>query len=173
MEFLQNHWGDLFSVLGLVVTGGGLAWAIWEAHRARQAAEEAADAAVRGAREASDSIARTLTAADLQKAIDLIERLKDRHATNRWSAAVERYPDLRAVLFDIEARLPETDIQRREVLTNVAAQMMELENQVNDSLISGNDPDNASELTTKLNRVQSSLQKLASRLNWDSGQGSG
>ena len=95
MEFLLAHWGDVFSAVGLVVSLFGLIWAIWEARRARRAAETAAEAAERGASEAAGSIARTLAVADIQKAIDLIDRLKDRHSAYRWEAAVERYPDLR------------------------------------------------------------------------------
>ena len=72
----------MVSAAGLMASLGGLIWAI-KAQRAAVAAENAAEAAERGAKEAADRIGRTLTVADVQRAISLIERIKERHAENR------------------------------------------------------------------------------------------
>ena len=87
IEFLQNNWGDLASALGLAATALAAALAALNARSAKQAAIEA-----------RDGIGRTLTGVEVQKAIDLIERVKERHAQNRWEAAADRYPDLRVCL---------------------------------------------------------------------------
>ena len=164
MDFLQNHWGDLASALGLAVGALGLAMAAWAALNARSAKQAAV--------EARDRIGRTLIVADVQKAIDLIERLKERHAGNRWDAAADRYPDLRELLYNIEARLPSGYDQMREGLIEAAAQALELEISVNRTLSLGHSsPERATEILESLNRIQALLQHMASRLNWERDRG--
>ena len=155
MEFLQNYWGDLASAAGLVASVAGLIVAAWAALNARSAKQAAL--------EARDSIGRTLTAAEVQKAIDLIERLKERHAQNRWEAAADRYPDLRELLYKIEARLPDEYSQMREELTDAAAQVLDLEK----SVMEYPPPESVAEALEALNRMQALLQQIASRLNWE------
>lgn len=198
MEFLQDHWGDLFSVAGFVI-------ALWAALSAR--------AAKSAANEARDRIVRTLTVVDVQKAVSLIENLKYRQADSRWEAALDRYPDLRELLFNLEAQLPESDTrempsskepvrhslwrsirtysrnirkpenhtwavltsnpdvleQFREGLIAAAAQVAQTEDQVTQALALGKKPADTAAFTRMLNDVQSLLQRLASRLNMDSG----
>ena len=161
MEFFKEHYLDL---LGIMLSGGGLGVALWAALGAQSAKSAAIDA--------RDRVVGRLTSVDIQRAIDLIERLKDRHNASRWEAALERYPELRALLFDIEARLPELDSQKRNELTNAATQVRELEDLVNESVSASSDIDGVAELTSMLNRIQSILQELASELKWDSGGGS-
>lgn len=164
MDFLQNYWGDLASALGLAASVLGLIVAAWAALNARSARQAAV--------EARDRIGRTLVVADVQKAIDLIERLKERHAVNRWDAAADRYPDLRELLYDVEARLPGEYGQMKEGLIEAAAQALELETLVNRFLSLGHSsPESATEILESLNRIQAFLQHMASRLNWERDRG--
>ena len=170
IEFLQNHWGDLVSVAGLIASLGGLIWAI-RAQRAAVAAENAAEAAERGAKEAADGIGRTLTVADVQRAISLIERIKERVAAGRWDAAAERCPDLRELLYNIEARLPDEYGEMREGLTVAVGQAQELERLVNRLRLGYTPPEYSIEIVEALNYMQALLQRIASRLNWERSQG--
>ena len=167
MDFLQNHWRDLVSVAGLMASLGGLIWAI-RAQRAAVAAENAAEAAERGAREAADSIGRTLTVADVQRAISLIERVKERHAENRWDAAADRYPDLRELLYNIEARLPYEYGDMRRDLFRAARQSLEMENEAVGGAPS---PENTIKTIRSLNNMQDLLQRIASGLHWEGRRG--
>ena len=152
------------SAFGLAVGALGLAMAAWAALNARSAKQAAV--------QARDRIGRTLIVADVQKAIDLIERLKERHAGNRWDAAADRYPDLRELLYNIEARLPDEYDEMREGLVEAAAQALELEISVNRTLSLGqSSPERASEILESLNRIQALLQHMASRLNWERDRG--
>ena len=157
IEFLQNHWGDLFGALGFAVSALGLAAAAWAALNARSAK--------RAAIEARDRIGRTLTVADVQRAISLIERIKERRAENRWDAAADRYPDLRELLYNIEARLPdEYNHRTREDLRRAATLTLELENE---SVGGAPSPENAIKTIRSLNNMQDLLQRVASGLLWD------
>ena len=147
---------------------------------------------------------------DVQKAISLIEHLKGRHAVNRWDAALDRYPDLRELLYNIEAQLPGMDVhgeehasyslwqhilrlfgqawnkpvsqpwsilsenpivltEVREGLAEAMSQVASMEDLVTRSIVSNNEPSDPAALTGMLNQIQSLLQRLASRLNTDSG----
>ena len=152
IEFLQNNWGDLASALGLAATALTAAWAALNARSAKQAALEA-----------RDGIGRTLTGVEVQKAIDLIERVKERHAQNRWEAAADRYPDLRELLYNIEARLPDGYDRMKEGLVQATTQVLLLEN----SLTGHPPPESVAETLEELNRIQALLQQIASRLNWE------
>lgn len=99
LEFLQDHWGDLSSLVGLLVSLFGLIWAIKVAYGAKTAAE----AARSGATEAARRIERSMGRLDLSRAIDLIQRLKGLHRENRWEAALEQYQSLRKMISDISA----------------------------------------------------------------------
>ena len=163
MDFLQNHWRDLVSVAGLMASLGGLIWAI-RAQRAAVAAENAAEAAERGARAAADSIGRILTVADVQRAISLIERVKERHAENRWDAAADRYPDLRELLYNIRARLLDEYNRMREDLLYAATLTLELENEAVGGAPS---PEDTIKTIRSLNNMQDLLQRIASGFLWE------
>jgi hypothetical protein len=66
-EFWSLNWGDVATVVGVVVSLVGLCWAIKEARGARSASE----AAQKAAREAAGQIARHLQTVDLERAIGL------------------------------------------------------------------------------------------------------
>ena len=75
VEFWSVTWGDIAAIVGIIVSLGGLGWAIKEARGARSASEAANEAAS----ETRDQIARHLQTVDLQRAIGLIERIKTLH----------------------------------------------------------------------------------------------
>ena len=146
----------MFSALRFAASALGLIAAAWAALNARSAK--------RAAIEARDRIGRTLTVADVQRAISLIERIKERHAENRWDAAADRYPDLRELLYNIEARLPEEYGETRADLLWAAELTLEMENE---SVGGAPSPENAINAIRSLNNMQDALQRLASSLNWE------
>lgn len=72
MDFWSVTWGDIAAIAGIMVSLGGLGWAIKEARGARSASEAANTAAS----QTRDQIARYLQTVDLQCAIGLIERIR-------------------------------------------------------------------------------------------------
>ena len=162
MEFLQNQWGDLLSALGLIVSLGGLVWAI-KAQRAAVAAESAAEAAERGAKEAASSIGRALSVVDLRKAIDLIQRLKDLHRQNRWEAAMEHYQPLREMIGEIQSRYPDWGESDRKEMSGYRIQITIIEGQ-SESFISNAEnvqQDDVASMNRLLNEIQEFLEERA------------
>ena len=123
MEFFLDHWGSLFSVIGVIVSVVGLAWAIREARRARSAAQSAERATI----ETRNSVRRHLVATDLERAVGLIQRLKLLHDTSRWEGALEQYQTLTAIISDIIIRSPGADSEIHRRLTQAKASLYMME----------------------------------------------
>ena len=163
MEFLQDHWGDLFSLLGVLVSLIGLMWAVREARGARSAAE----AAHRATRETGDRIGRHLVVVDLERSIALIQRLKLLHDTARWEAALEQYQALRVMLSAIIARYPETEPDRRRRLRNDRNLITIMENSVQLRLARRTLIDDSASLSRQLNGIQANLEDMAMTIGVD------
>lgn len=157
MEFWSTTWGDIFAVAGVIASLSALGWAIWEAHGARTASK-AAEAA---ANEMKDQIARHLQTVDLQKAIGLVERIKNLHDDDRWEVSKEHYQALTAILSDI-ARSPDTQDSVRESLATLRTMVRDMDNLVRRRLGQSIAVDDKSRFNRVLNQIQSQLEEMAS-----------
>lgn len=163
IEFVAANWGGLVSVLGVLVSSAGLGWAIIAARRARRASQ--------AAQEARDYFARQLQAADLERAIALIQRIKDLHNGDRWQTAMEQYQPLRAMLADISARCPESQSELSVKLDTARALVTRTENFVGERAGQAIENSERSEINQGLNLVQSALEELSSALGFGNSPG--
>lgn len=109
-QFFADHWGDLASVVGLVIV-------IWASLTAKNAAEQARDAA----RQVKERIATLDTLADVSAALGIMEEIKRLQRAGAWPIALDRYSTLRRHLVRVERMNPGlTDQQRQDVLRSVA-----------------------------------------------------
>ena len=153
MDFLQNHWGDLASALGLAVGALGLAMAAWAALNARSAKQAAV--------EARDRIGRSLAATDLERSVALIQRLKLLHRNERWEAALEQYQALRAMLSSIIVRHADLEPGERARLVEARTLITSMERQVDEALVDGKRVENLTAMNSQLNQIQSDLEDMA------------
>ena len=169
MEFWSSTWGDVATVVGIVVSLGGLSWAIWEARGARSASE----AAKAAASDTRDQIARHLQTVDLQRAIGLIQRIKTLHDNDRWEASRELYQTLREMLSDIIACCPGEQASAREKLATARTIVGDMEILVRRRVSRAQAvPDrDRSRLNQSLNNMQSDLEELASSVAFGDSQG--
>ena len=166
MEFLQDHWGDLFSVAGLIVSALGFVWAIKVAYGAKTAAESAEQATV----ETRSRIRRNLTIIDIERANSRIETLKSIHRRGQWESALVWYPELRTMLHDIRAHRSDSDGAMDESIIAAVIQIMKIENLVERGLQSPSQLDSA-EINQILSEIQSSLRQLPIDGVSENGQG--
>ena len=153
MDFLQNHWGDLASALGLAVGALGLAMAAWAALNARSAKQAAV--------EARDRIGRSLAATDLERSVALIQRLKLLHRNERWEAALEQYQALRAMPSSIIIRHADLEPGERARLVEARTLITSMERQVDEALVDGKRVENLTAMNSQLNQIQSDLEDMA------------
>ena len=164
-EFFVEHWGNLASVIGVLVSGGGLAWAICEAKGARSSAEAAEEAAKEATDATRNAIGRHLLIIDLERAINIIERLKLLHRNESWEAALENYQTLRAMLSAIIARYPENESEPNERLSKARAGITEMEEYVEERVRQDLEIE-SDELAfnQQLNSIQSDLEDMSNTI---------
>ncbi len=160
IQFLQDSWGDLTSILGVGVSAVGLVWAIREARGARSAAQ----AAERATHATTDRIGRNLAVVDLERAVALIQRLKLLHRDSRWDAALEQYQALRWMLSSILSRHTDLEVDRRTRLAEARNQVSIMEQSVERRAALNVTPDNRVRFNRQLNKIQTELEEMASTL---------
>ena len=163
MEFFSNHWGSLFSVIGVVVSVIGLAWAILEAHGARSAAQSAERATI----ETRNSVRRHLVATDLERASSHIRSLKLMHREGRWEAALEQYQTLTAIISDIIIRSPGADSEIHRRLTQAKSSLYVMEYHVDQARVGGaSGPDDWDRMNQDLNEILSDLDFIVGAMDF-------
>ena len=158
MDFWATTWGDIATLIGMIVALGGVVWAIKEARGARSASEAARTAAS----ETREQIAGHLQTVDLQRAIGLIERIKTLHSNDRWDGSTELYQSLREMLSDVIARCPESQADVRGKLVVARTVVRDMENFVRQRVSRDITDLDRFQWNQSLNEIQSGLEELAS-----------
>lgn len=161
MNYFLDNWGSIASVAGVVVSLLGL-WAALVAVKRAGKARESADAAQKATVETRAAMTRVLTVVDLQRAIALIQRLKDLHRDSKWQASLEHYQPLRAMLADIDSRLPTLSAELRSDIRIAIPQIVVIENNVDEAVRGSIQPSGLSSFNEVLNEIQVNLVNLAS-----------
>lgn len=159
-QLLSTNWGDIVGAVGLVITVIGFGVAIYQATKAR----EAADAAEAASLETRQAITKVLTVADLQKAIAAIQRIKDLHRDKEWKASLQHYQPLRVMLVDITARYVALTPGQHAVLSGAIPQIVVIENSVDEALRGSAEPSGAGNFNEALTTIQVNLEGIASSL---------
>lgn len=157
--FIADNWGSLASVSGLLVSLVGFTSAIIQIRRSHSAATEARDAAVA----ARQTMARNLTIADLTRARDRMQTLKDLHRIGPWERALDRYDEVRRMLVEIRGRHPGLTSQQLSIIQNAVVQVGIMEGEVRAALREGRQPDIA-RFDATLSETQATLDELSVRL---------
>lgn len=165
MTYFLDNWGSFVGALGLAASIGGLVFA----YLARRAAKSAEGAAI----EARQALTRTLRLVDVQEAIDLIDRLKDRLELRDWGVVRELYSGLQSKLSDVLAALPSNQERYREIVSNAWEETKTLQNLAH-NVIFEEEPDTDIRMGSivKLNEVQQNLRAMLSNMMFfDEGAG--
>ena len=159
-EFWSTTWGDVATTTGIIISMGGLVWAIKEAHGAKSAANDT-----------RDQITRHLQTVDLQRAIGLIARIKTLHDNDRWDASSEHYQTLREMLSDVIVRCPEDLVDVSSKLATARTNIRIMENSVRNRDADEIPGRFRARFNRSLNEIQSDLEELASNIGFGDSQG--
>ena len=163
MDYLVENWGSFVGVLGLLASVGGLVYALL-ARRAAKSAEQAA-------REARQALSRSLSSVDIERAVALINHLKDLHRQRNWNQVLGEYQTLRRTLLEIRSGIPATLAVFRDTIGSAVAQVTLMANRVNRSLVENSEPEDPAELDEILNDIQQELETLQSDMTFLDGNG--
>lgn len=165
MDYLAENWGSFVGVLGLMASIGGLVYA-YLARRAAKSAE-------RAAQEARQALTRTLRLVDVQKAIDLIDRIRDGLYSGELGVVLEFYSGLQSKLSDVRAALPSAQEQHRKTISDALREIEILQNRTYQLRFTGEfDSDNPRESMEILNNIQQNLRIMLSDMMF-LGEGAG
>ena len=157
MGYFLDNWGSFIGAISLVVTVAGFALAIYRVGQAQKAAAAAEEAS----RETRAAITRVLTVVDLERAIALVERLKDFHRGGRWESSLALYPALKITLSDIRSRHPDPTPELRQQLDESILQINEMENKVDQTIGDGSEQLEHQAFNIILNSIESSLLDIS------------
>ncbi len=145
--------------LGLAIGAGGLTASIvglifaFLARRAAKSAEQAA-------KEAQNSINRTLCLVSVQRALSVIGRLNTLHRDESWVAALELYRELRTLLNDVIGMMPTGLEQSKEELVEGIGQLRLIQSLVGDAVERNSGPGDIQAIGESLNSIQKTLETL-------------
>lgn len=148
MNAFATEWGNIASVLGLLVSIVGLGFSVWAVYAARGAklAAESAAESVR-ARLSLFGILESLSLALAQ-----MQELKLLQRTQDWAQVLSRYANLRVSLARICAGPVALDEREQSILSDARSALAANENRVDRALLSGKQPADPA----KLNEIVSS-----------------
>ncbi|MCI0867722.1 MAG: hypothetical protein J4N89_14365 [Chloroflexi bacterium] len=154
LDYFLDNWGSFVSALGFIATLIGLSFVFRRAGEARTSAV-AARAAAQETREAIGSV---LTIVDLERAVAMVQRLKQLLRDGKWEVSLELYQPLRVMLTNINAR---STIERPD-LQGAIPQINLIEQNVARALRRAAEPSGADNFLRQLNRIQIGLEEIAS-----------
>lgn len=165
MTYFLDNWGSFVGALGLAASIGGLVFA----YLARRAAKSAEAAAL----EARQALTRTLRLVDVQEAIDLIDRLKDRLEWGESAIVQELYSSVQSKLSGVQAALPVALGQYQETIAKDLQEIAELKERTYRIMITREmDTDTLIEIVRGLNSIQGNLRRMLNEMMFsDEGRG--
>jgi hypothetical protein len=164
----MNRAGAIASIAGVVVSALGLTFAIYLARGAKTAAQSAQQAA----KEALEAVNKQVTSHDLERAIGYLTRLKDWHTQGQWEVALTHYRQVRSLLTDLQSGLL-LKLDERNVVFEAIQQVRTMEDSVERAVRAGDQPDRSQNFNRQLNRIQSELEGVVSRVRFDMGSTGG
>ena len=146
---------------GLIASIAGVVFA-FSARRAAKSAEQAA-------KDAHGAVTRSLSLVDVERAVALINRLKEIHRRGNWEYALGLYQELRRTLSEIVASIPGDWSNSRGEIRDAIPQLTALENLVSRSLYESESggPEDIPKLDETLSHIQQSLESLQSQIIYE------
>ena len=161
-------WGSWVGVVGLVVTIIGVVISYLAFQRAGKA-REAATAAEVASDETRAAIVRSLTMVDLERAIALVQRLKELHRSNQWATCLEHYQPLRVMLAEIRSRRSCLTPKLRQILDDAILNVVEMENAVTTAVTENEGLGQLRGFDRILNDIQAQLEGISSSIRAQEG----
>lgn len=155
-DFL-NSWGGLIGLIGAVLSLSGLAASVWAVYRAGKAR----DAAEAARQETRSALTRALATVDLERAIALVQRLKEAHRTRRWDTCLGYYDLLQVILTDILTWYPAPTAEIHNDFEKAIQLIQTMETQVDAAQEQATDPAEFGAFNWMLNDILGFLRDLS------------
>jgi hypothetical protein len=134
-----SRWGNIASLLGLLVSVLGFGFTIWQVLKTKRVAEAAKEAA----EEARLQILRSEGLVELASALKAMEEIKGLHRQGAWHLLPERYASLRQSLLKIKGTAaPAISEEHQSVFQGAIQHLTDMESKVERALAAQQQPSN-------------------------------
>lgn len=152
-QFFKEHWGDLASVMGLLVSIVGFVIAVEQIRSSRRAAEQARDAAA----EVRSRFRDLDILAAFTEVLGVLAEIKRLHRANAWNTVVDRYATARRLLVAISHMLRDGKYYDGEEVSMAVHQLLILEPRVERALATSKSPPSISNTNAILSKMEDDL----------------
>lgn len=133
---IKEHWGDICSAIGLIVSVMGFWFTIHGVRRARSAAEQANSAALSAKR----SIMAANALVEFASAMAIMEEIRRLHRESAWKILPDRYSVLKRALLSLRAEHPNLTAQQETTIQASIVNVRGLEQLVERALAANSEP---------------------------------
>ena len=147
---------DILSIFGFFVTLFGFAVTIYKVGRAKNAAQQASEAA----RQVRDSIVVFNVLADLSAAITIFDEIKRLHRAKSWEITLDRYAHLRRNLISIKHNCPSLSDSHKVAIQSTIVYLADIEAALEKSIEQKREPDNVPRINKILSLKADEVHQL-------------
>ena len=162
--FFTDHWGDLASIVGLLVSLVGFAITIWGVMRSKNAAQRAKEEVQR----VRHSISMLDTVMDFSAAITIMDEIKRLHRASAWPMLPDRYSTLKRILITIRSSSDSISDEYKAALQSAILTFSDIEKKVEKALSTNTSPPKVAQLNEivsvqldRLNEVLATIKREA------------
>jgi cell division protein FtsX len=128
---VDNHLGDIASVIGILISLIGFFITIWNVIKSRKAAQKAEEIV----QKVREDISKIETIEEFSKAIATIDEIKRLNRDGAWPILPERYSALRKSLISIKISNPNMPENDKVILSNALRHTSNMEDQIEKFII--------------------------------------
>jgi hypothetical protein len=153
---VKNNWGDIASVIGLIITIISFIVILINVLRSRRAAEQAKIAVA----QVRDDLSKVDTVAEFSTALSAMEEIRRLHRKDAWEILPDRYSSLRKSLISIRSSNPDMLKEYKKAFQSAIQIFSSIEDQVEVALSQKKSPPDAAELNKVISIQIDKLQEI-------------
>jgi hypothetical protein len=165
-KLVRDHWGDLASVAGVLISIIGFVITITSVVRSKRAAQRVEEAV----QDVRRSILQSDTVMELSQAVTIMEEIKRLHRTLVWGPLPDRYSTLRRLLISIRSANPQLRDEHLAALQGSILQFTQIEKKVERSLATGSSPPNVALLNEIVSEQADRMNEVLMVIRQDIGK---
>lgn len=153
---VKNNWGDVASVIGLIITVISFVVILRNVRRSKTAAEQAKKAVD----QVRDDLLKTDTVAEFSSTLSSMDEIKRLHRQDAWKILPDRYSSLRRSLISIKSSNPNMSEEYKIAIQGAIQIFSSIEKQVEQALSQNKTPPDVSKLNSIISRQIDKLQQI-------------
>ncbi len=157
LKDFSDPWGNLASVIGLVISVIGFVLTIWGVVAAKNAAKRAEEAA----NSARRRILKSQAVEDCARAIGLMEQIKSMYLKNEWANVLAKFTEIQSTLVQLTNNEIGLSVQEVNLITDATTLLSQMESRIVRVVTIGKPPPDIGKAHDTISRHINDLQRIA------------